>query len=87
MLMRAAIIAMALLLPVVAAAQTAPPFPPRPQSMADRATEIVSAQLGALVIENAKLRAQAEDLQTQIADLRTKVDALRKQEAGKPPQD
>lgn len=82
--MRAPIFALAVLLPAAAMAQTAmPQFPPR-QLTADRATEIVGAQLGALVIENAKLRAQAEALQAEVNDLRVKVDALRKQQPGSP---
>lgn len=67
-MLRRATILLALFLPASAVAQS--PAPPRPQSTGDRVTERVGAQLGALVIENAGLRVQIEDLQAQIELLR-----------------
>lgn len=69
--MRAVVLALLGLLPAVALAQAPPSmFPARTPALSDRVTERIGAQLGALMIENAGLRAQVDDLQAQIEAMR-----------------
>jgi hypothetical protein len=84
--MRRAISCALILVPLAAAAQTPPPmFPLRPPaSMADRITERVGAQIGALMIENASLTARNEDLQAQVASLTRRIQELERAAAETP---
>lgn len=75
--MRVALAAL-LLLPTTVAAQELP------RGQADRVTQRIGAQIGALIIENAGLSARVEELQMKVDDLRKRLQEAEKKVPEKP---